>query len=208
MTYHTQHDSDISRLLAHLAKLGPAARLQAVNAATYIPPTPHQPTHFTAKPSFDRVHVILRLRPEAQLPQAPQVTSSVQNINEPDSDETVSESDSDNSHAGSDDEDTLSDFGSDCDNDAIWDQAMEDCESKQVQPPSQTEEFVDYLAMMEQDLANNAAALPENLAGRENTHWEERWNIAEEVMLGEIAFDEMGRYDPDEEIYSWEYKLE
>ncbi|KAJ3400964.1 hypothetical protein HDU80_006462 [Chytriomyces hyalinus] len=156
---------------------------------------PRQPVHAAANPLVGNLHLIIRLKFQPQPPPQPQ--NNVQNI-----DETDSATDSDDQSQASTDDDTLSDFGSDSDNDAVWDCALDDAESVQEQPSDEKEELVDYLAIMEADMAAKATALE----GRECTRWEARWNIAEEVMLGEIAIYEMDRYDPDEEIYPWEFE--
>ncbi|KAJ3250349.1 hypothetical protein HDU77_006752 [Chytriomyces hyalinus] len=201
MPYHTQRDSGIAMLndaQEGLARLHVAHGREGMNTAACVQPMPRQPVHAAANPLVGNLHLIIRLKSQPQPPPQPQ--NNVQNI-----DETDSATDSDDQSQASTDDDTLSDFGSDSDNDAVWDCALDDAESVQEQPSDEKEELVDYLAMMEAEEANMAtnATAPE---GRENTRWEARWNIAEEVMLGEIAIYEMDRYDPDEEIYPWEFE--
>ncbi|KAJ3232087.1 hypothetical protein HDU78_007328 [Chytriomyces hyalinus] len=100
-------------------------------------------------------------------------------------------------------------FGSDSGNDAVWDRALDDCESVQVQSSDEKEELVDYVAMMDKDMAsNNSTASSESSVRRENTEWEVGWNITEEVILGDIAIKEMDLYDPEVKVYLWEYKPE
>ncbi|KAI8819288.1 hypothetical protein BJ741DRAFT_585146 [Chytriomyces cf. hyalinus JEL632] len=199
MTHHAQQDSDIAMLndvQERLARLQVAHGIEYMNTASYIQHMPRQPVHAAANPLLGSIHLVLRLK--SQPPPQPQDKIRVQNI-----DETDSATDPDDQSQASTDDDTLSDFGSDSDNDAVWDCALDDAESVQEEPSDEKEEPVDYLAIMEADIAINAAALE----GRENIGWEARWNIAEEVMLGEIAIYEMDRYDPDEEIYPWEFEI-
>ncbi|KAJ3222563.1 hypothetical protein HDU81_009808 [Chytriomyces hyalinus] len=234
MSTETKPDSD------HIQLLDAQERLTKIEQD--IQPSLSQPSpDVAANPLSDGINLVLRMKPQPQVPPASQTLdeNSLQNNNKPDSSTDIYQA----RHGSNDD--TLSDFASDTEDDAVWDQALEASEPMQENhPTTEKEEQVDYLAMMERD---KAIKLSESLENRgtvrweegwrtsqsmarvgndpwemgwktvsssetpmkkENAHWEAGWNIAEELMLGEIVVNEMGQLDPDEEVYSWEHKQE
>ncbi|KAI8819287.1 hypothetical protein BJ741DRAFT_585145 [Chytriomyces cf. hyalinus JEL632] len=173
MAYHTQPNINLTALLDAQERLAKFELAEDLNpSATYIPPIPSQPSRATANPISGGINLVLRMKPQPQAPQTPQPPQAqdeniVQNINEHSSSSGLNQS-----HIGSND-DTLSDFGSDNDNDAVWDQALIDTESVQEkQPSTDKEKQVDYLAIMK-----NA----ESLANRGKMRWEEGWRKSQSM---------------------------
>ncbi|KAJ3400963.1 hypothetical protein HDU80_006461 [Chytriomyces hyalinus] len=221
MAHRTQSDINATTLLDAQERLAKFELHEHTNAATDI--------QLTQSPSFaDEASTSSASSTSANSAQDENIIQKII--------EHRSSSNLDKSHVGSNG-DTLSDFGSDNDEDAVWDQALDDTESVQEKSTGK-EEQVDYLAMMEnsESLANRGkvrweegwrksqcmarvgndpwemgwkTVRPESPAKKkENARWEVEWNIAEELMVGEIMVNEMGWLDPDEEIYSWEHKTQ